>query len=177
MAHKAKGSPPLRCLPAATVTWTTGSFPPWSTLGQNSLRWAGKDKSLNVKGAYLEVWADMLGSLGVIVAALVIRFTGWLWVDPVVAIGIGLWVLPRTWMLLPDSTNIPLESAPREMVVAEVRKAMLETCGRNRRARPARLGHGRRPGQRVGARGAGGRGRCRGRPSSRVGAAAQGSQA
>ena len=90
---------------------------------------AGKDKSLNVKGAYLEVWADMLGSLGVIVAALVIRFTGWLWVDPVVAIGIGLWVLPRTWMLLPDSTNIPLESAPREMVVAEVRKAMLETAG------------------------------------------------
>lgn len=90
---------------------------------------AGKDKSLNVKGAYLEVWADMLGSVGVIVAALVIRFTGWQWVDPIVAIAIGLWVLPRTWVLLRDSTNILLESAPREMVVADVRKAMLETAG------------------------------------------------
>lgn len=60
----------------------------------------GKDQSLNIKGAYLEVWADMLGSLGVLVGALVIRFTSWTWVDPVVAIGIGLWVLPRTWILL-----------------------------------------------------------------------------
>ena len=61
---------------------------------------SGKDKSLNVKGAYLEVWADMLGSAGVIVGALVIMLTGWSWVDPLVAIGIGLWVLPRTWILL-----------------------------------------------------------------------------
>lgn len=43
---------------------------------------AGKDASLNVKGAYLEVWADMLGSLGVIVAAIAIRFTGWAWSTP-----------------------------------------------------------------------------------------------
>lgn len=57
---------------------------------------AGKETSMNVKGAYPEVWADMIGSLGVIAGALAIRFTGWTWVDPVVAIGIGLWVLPRT---------------------------------------------------------------------------------
>src|SRR3546814_16067994 len=47
---------------------------------------AGKDQSLNVKGAYLEVWADMLGSVGVIAGALAIRFTGATWIDPVVAI-------------------------------------------------------------------------------------------
>lgn len=58
---------------------------------------SGKDSSLNVKGAYLEVWADMLGSIGVIAAALVIRLTGWVWVDTLVAVGISLWVLPRTW--------------------------------------------------------------------------------
>ncbi len=51
---------------------------------------AGKDASMNVKGAYLEVWADMIGSVGVIAGVLAIRFTGWTWVDPVVAIGIGL---------------------------------------------------------------------------------------
>ncbi len=89
----------------------------------------GKDKSLNVKGAYLEVWADMLGSLGVIVGALVIRFTGWPWVDPIVAIAIGLWVLPRTWILLRDSTNILLESTPRGAVLADIRKTMIETQG------------------------------------------------
>lgn len=89
----------------------------------------GKDKSLNVKGAYLEVWADMLGSLGVIVGAVVIRVTGWPWVDPVVAIAIGLWVLPRTWILLRDSTNILLESAPRGVVLAEIRKVIAGTPG------------------------------------------------
>lgn len=89
----------------------------------------GKDKSLNIKGAYLEVWADMLGSLGVIVGALVIRFTGWPWVDPIVAIAIGLWVLPRTWILLRDSTNILLESTPRGTVLADIRKTMAGTAG------------------------------------------------
>lgn len=90
---------------------------------------SGKDRSLNVKGAYLEVWADMLGSLGVLVAAVVITFTGWRWVDPIVAIAIGLWVLPRTWILLRDTTHILLEGAPRGVVIAEVRAAILETPG------------------------------------------------
>ena len=61
---------------------------------------SGRDASLNLKGAYLEVWSDMLGSIGVIVGALVIRYTGWLWVDSVIAVAIGLWVVPRTWVLL-----------------------------------------------------------------------------
>lgn len=90
---------------------------------------AGKDSSLNVKGAYLEVWADMLGSLGVIVGAGVIMFTGWLWVDPLVAIGIGLWVLPRTWTLLRDTTGILLEGVPRGLRLADVRGAIAGTAG------------------------------------------------
>ncbi|MDX2287279.1 MAG: cation diffusion facilitator family transporter [Hyphomicrobiaceae bacterium] len=73
---------------------------------------AGKDSSLNVKGAYLEVWSDLLGSIGVIGAAIVIWLTGWTWIDAVVAIGIGLWVLPRTWTLLKETTNVLLEGVP-----------------------------------------------------------------
>ena len=88
-----------------------------------------KDKSLNVKGAYLEVWADMLGSLGVIVGAVVIKVTGWRFVDPIVAIGIGLWVLPRTWILLKDTSRILLEGAPPGMALAGVRKAITEMPG------------------------------------------------
>ncbi len=90
---------------------------------------AGKNKSLNIKGAYLEVWADMLGSLGVIAGALVIQFTGWRFVDPIVAIGIGLWVLPRTWILLKDTTHILLEGAPSGVDLAKVRKLVVETPG------------------------------------------------
>ena len=90
---------------------------------------SGKDSSLNVKGAYLEVWADMLGSIGVIVAALVIRFTGWAWVDTLVAVGIGLWVLPRTWLLLKESLNILLEGAPEGVDVDEVERSVLAMDG------------------------------------------------
>ena len=90
---------------------------------------AGKDQSLNLKGAYLEVWADMLGSIGVIIGALVIMFTGWQWVDPFIAIGIGLWVLPRTWTLLRDTTHILLEGVPRGLRLAEIREAILTTQG------------------------------------------------
>ncbi len=90
---------------------------------------SGKDRSLNVKGAYLEVWADMLGSLGVLVAAVVITVTDWRWVDPIVAIAIGLWVLPRTWILLRDTTHILLEGAPRGVALSDVRAAILATPG------------------------------------------------
>lgn len=90
---------------------------------------AGKNNSLNIKGAYLEVWADMLGSIGVIAGALVIMFTGWQWVDPLVAIGIGLWVLPRTWILLKDTAQILLEGVPRGVDLKEVRGAIAGVPG------------------------------------------------
>jgi cobalt-zinc-cadmium efflux system protein len=89
----------------------------------------GKDASLNVKGAYLEVWADMLGSIGVIVGAITIMLTGWQWVDPLVAIGIGLWVLPRTWTLLKETTQILLEGVPNGMKLSELRAAIAATPG------------------------------------------------
>ena len=85
--------------------------------------------SLNVKGAYLEVWSDMLGSLGVIVAAIVIRFTGWAWVDSLVAVLIGFWVLPRTWILLRESLHVLLEGVPKEIPLAELREALLGIPG------------------------------------------------
>ena len=90
---------------------------------------AGKEESLNVKGAYLEVWADMLGSIGVMVGAVVIMLTGWQWVDPLVAIGIGLWVLPRTWVLLKDTSQILLEGAPRGIPLGKLRNAIIATPG------------------------------------------------
>lgn len=89
----------------------------------------GRHESLNVKGAYLEVWADMLGSLGVIAAAAIIWATGWTWVDALVAIAIGLWVLPRTWILLRDTSNILLQGVPRGVDLDEVRAAIATVPG------------------------------------------------
>lgn len=90
---------------------------------------SGKDSSLNLKSAYLEVWSDMLGSLGVIVAALVIRYTGWVWVDTLVAVGIGLWVLPRTWILLRESLNILLEGTPEGLSLEELTTGIRKVTG------------------------------------------------
>jgi len=90
---------------------------------------SGVEASLNVKGAYLEVWADMLGSVGVIGGALLIMATGWTWVDPVVAIGIGLWVLPRTWVLLKNTTHILLEGVPKGLSLDAVRDTIAAVPG------------------------------------------------
>ena len=60
---------------------------------------------------------------------LIIMFTGWNWIDPVVAIGIGLWVLPRTWILLKDTTHVLLEGVPRGISLGEVRAAIADIAG------------------------------------------------
>lgn len=90
---------------------------------------AGKDSSLNLKGAYLEVWSDLVGSIGVVVGGIVIYFTGWTWVDTIVAVGIGLWVLPRTWILLKESLNLLLEGVPLGIDIQEVEKEILSQKG------------------------------------------------
>ncbi|WP_454695240.1 cation diffusion facilitator family transporter [Achromobacter aegrifaciens] len=90
---------------------------------------SAKDESLNVKGAYLEVWADMLGSIGVIVGAALIWFTGWRWVDSALAVGIGFMVFPRTWVLLRECVNILLEGVPPGMSLQAVRDAIAGTAG------------------------------------------------
>lgn len=72
----------------------------------------GAKESLNVKGAYLEVLSDMLGSIGVIVAAIVIATTGFRYADAIVAAVIGLFILPRTWQLMRQALRIIMEVAP-----------------------------------------------------------------
>lgn len=85
---------------------------------------AASGESLNVKGAYLEVWSDMLGSIGVIIAAVLIMFTGWGWVDSVVATAIGFWVVPRTWTLLKASMNVLLQGVPDGIDIDAVEQAI-----------------------------------------------------
>lgn len=88
-----------------------------------------KESSVNVRGAYLEVWSDMLGSLGVMAAAIIIWFTDWRWVDPLVAVAIGLWVLPRTWALFSETMNVLLEGVPDGIDVDAVAVALKAVPG------------------------------------------------
>lgn len=85
---------------------------------------AGARESLNVKGAYLEVMADMIGSIGVIIAALVVWLTGWVYADTIVAAAIGLFILPRTYVLMRHALRILMEVAPPEIDVDAVERRL-----------------------------------------------------
>ena len=86
---------------------------------------AGAKESLNVRGAYLEVLADLLGSVGVIIAAVVLATTGWPYIDPIIGAAIGLFILPRTWRLTAQALRILMQTAPEGLDVEEVRRRIL----------------------------------------------------
>ena len=89
----------------------------------------GANESLNLQGAFLEVVSDALGSIGVIVAGLIIYFTGWYYADPLFSVLIGVFVLPRTYKLLTQAVNVLLEGTPAHINVAAVEQTMLELIG------------------------------------------------
>ncbi len=89
----------------------------------------GASESLNVRGAYLEVLSDLLGSVGVIVAGAVVVVTGWGYADPIVAAAIGLFILPRTWRLCAQAVRIIMEIAPPEVDVAAVEQRLVGLPG------------------------------------------------
>ncbi|MGY1823891.1 cation diffusion facilitator family transporter [Geodermatophilus sp. SYSU D00079] len=98
-------------------------------LGGLALLHRGRGDSLNVRGAHLEVLADALGSVAVIVAAVLVATTGWTPADTVASIAIGLLVLPRAWSLLREAGDVLLEAAPRGVDMAAVRAHILAVDG------------------------------------------------
>lgn len=86
-------------------------------------------ESLNAKGAYLEVLSDTLGSVGVIVAGVIVMTTGWNLADPIIGAGIGLFIVPRTWTLLKDSVHILLEGTPARIDLAALETAVKSVKG------------------------------------------------
>ncbi|MEX3770511.1 cation diffusion facilitator family transporter, partial [Mycolicibacterium fortuitum] len=92
------------------------------------LRSHSKD-SLAVKGAYMEVVADTVGSIGVLVAGIVTVTTGWPYADVVVAVLVALWVLPRAIALARAALRILSESSPQHIDVDELRAALESVDG------------------------------------------------
>ncbi|WP_338870216.1 cation diffusion facilitator family transporter [Spirosoma sp. SC4-14] len=74
-----------------------------------------KEHDLNIKGAYLHMAADALVSLGVVVAGIVINYTGWTWLDPVIGIVVAIVILGSTWQLLNDSLRLSLDGVPTDI--------------------------------------------------------------
>lgn len=89
----------------------------------------GAGENLNLRAAYLEVVSDALGSVAVIVAAVVLQVTGWPYVDPIAGAAIGLFILPRTWRLTSQTLRILVQAAPPHLDLDEISNALLELEG------------------------------------------------
>ena len=97
-------------------------------IGWRILR-AGAQESINVKGAYIEVIADLFGSIGVIAAALIMIFAGWSYADPLFAALIGLLILPRAWRLGHQALRVLIQAAPSGMDLDRVRQDLTALSG------------------------------------------------
>lgn len=89
----------------------------------------GSRESINMRGAFLHVLTDMLGSVGAIIAGAVMYFTGWYYADPLISVVIGLLVLFSGGRLLRDTVEILMEGTPRHIDLGEVEKALLSLPG------------------------------------------------
>lgn len=85
--------------------------------------------SLNMKGAYFEVLSDMLTSIGVMIAGVIMLTTGWYYADPLISAAIGLLIFPRTWRLLKEALNVLLEGTPADVNIHELRKSLEQIPG------------------------------------------------
>jgi cobalt-zinc-cadmium efflux system protein len=89
----------------------------------------GARDSVNIEGAYNEVIADLVGSVGVVLVALTYLTTGWQYADPIVAIGIGLWIIPRAVRLGRKALAVLVESAPGHIDLSALRSGLREIEG------------------------------------------------
>ena len=81
---------------------------------------SGREGDVNIRGAFLHMASDAMISLGVVLAALAMRFTGWLWLDPVVSLAIVFAIAWGTWSLLSESLDLALDAVPRHIEPADV---------------------------------------------------------
>jgi cobalt-zinc-cadmium efflux system protein len=89
----------------------------------------GRKESLNIRGAYLHVLGDLLGSIGAMAAGAVILLTGWLLADPIISVGIAVLILVGAWRLVRESVDVLLEATPRHIALGEVERLIATIPG------------------------------------------------
>lgn len=87
------------------------------------------EASLNMKGAYFEVLSDMLTSVGVMIAGVIMLTTNWYYADPLISAAIGLLIFPRTWRLLREAIDVLLESTPKDVDINKLRQSLEQVPG------------------------------------------------
>ena len=102
-------------------------------LAVNVVSWyllrTGAEESLNLEGAMLEVVADLIGSLGVVAAAVIIELTGWFYADPIIGAGIGLFILPRAFRLGRKALQVLVQAAPSGLDLTELERQLVAIEG------------------------------------------------
>jgi cobalt-zinc-cadmium efflux system protein len=96
------------------------------------IMWAlhrGQKEDINIRAAYIHMLGDALGSVGIIIGAFAIRSTGWMWIDPVLSIGIGLLIVWSAWDIIRESLDVLLEGLPRGIRFADVSAKLKEVEG------------------------------------------------
>ncbi|MGC4036419.1 MAG: cation diffusion facilitator family transporter [Chitinophagaceae bacterium] len=89
----------------------------------------GKEKDMNIKSAYLHLMSDALVSAALVVGGIIISYTQWYWLDPVLGILVAVVILLGTWNLLKDSLRLSLDGVPKEIDIEEVKKEALKIKG------------------------------------------------
>lgn len=89
----------------------------------------GHDHSLNQRGAYLHMLSDLLGSIGAVIAGLIVLTTGWRLADPIISLAIGVLILNGAWRLVRESTDILLESTPSHIALTAVHDVLAGLAG------------------------------------------------
>jgi len=89
----------------------------------------GHEHSLNQRGAYLHVLGDLLGSVGALVAGVIVLTSGWIMADPLISVLIGTLVLISAWRLVKESTDVLLEAAPRHIALSDVHDRIASVPG------------------------------------------------
>jgi len=125
-AFKRLTSPPEIKTGLMTVIAAAGLV---SNVAVGAILFRGRERSLNLRGAFLHVMADALGSLGVLIAALLITTTGSLIWDPIVSLGVCILILWSSGRLVRDSFSVFMEGAPAHLDVAAIEKALAEVPG------------------------------------------------
>jgi cobalt-zinc-cadmium efflux system protein len=85
-----------------------------------------KDSDLNVKSAFAHLAADAVVSLGLVVGGILIHFTGWIWIDPILSLIVALVIIWGTWSLMKDTLRLSLNGVPNDIDLEKVRKEILE---------------------------------------------------
>jgi cobalt-zinc-cadmium efflux system protein len=88
-----------------------------------------REKDLNLKGAYLHLMIDALVSVGVVVGGIVIYYTSWLWVDPLISVVVMIIILASTWGLLRDSLSLSMDAVPSNIKIERIREEALKLVG------------------------------------------------